>query len=218
MFFLLGWFDIEHTMYWGLEELYYPILMLALAYLLVGRNVWWGVGALWAAAILTRPNYAFLVIAFGLWYLLRHPFDRRVIGRLVLGFAAAAILIMLPFIAVGGSDLLTNNPWRFAMGYAAAGWPDTNSVFRLLNQLSASFSPGVTSGIKLMIALLVIAGVAWALRKPRVDHPFCHITAAALIVHVLWLPTQFSADYTLMFVLPAMLAIAMTPASGAPPP
>jgi hypothetical protein len=217
MFFLLGWFDIEHTMYWSLEELYYPILMLALACLLVRRKVWWGVGAFWAAAILTRPNYAFLVVGFGLWYLLSHPLDRRAIGRMAVGFSAAAILILLPFVVVGGKDLLTNNPWRFAIGFAGAAWPDTNFVFRLLNQVAASFGPSLTTGLKLAVALLLLVGIAWALRNARLDHPFWHVTAAALIAHtVVWLPAQFPSDYTLLFVLPAMLAIAMTPGRGGP--
>ena len=63
---LLGLFDIEHTMYWSLEELYYPVLYLALAYLLTTRERWGWAGALLAASILSRPSYCFLVLGLQL--------------------------------------------------------------------------------------------------------------------------------------------------------
>ena len=67
--------------------------------------------------------------------------------------------------------------------------------------------------LKSGLTLAIMAGISLALRRDRVRHPFWHITAGALLAHLLvWLPADHPRDYTLIFVLPAMLAIAMTPA------
>lgn len=219
MFFLLGWFDIEHTLYWSLEELYYPVLYLGLAYLLARRGAWWGVGALWAAALLSRPNYAVLVLGFALWLLMTYPFQWRTLGKLAVGFAAATILVLLPFVMIGGKDLLLNNPWRFALSFTGATWPDTNFVFHALDQLNTRIGKDAMRVAKLGATLAALLGFAWALPRRHISHPYWHLAAAGLIAHtVIWVPPQFSSDYTLMFALPALLAISMTTVQRAPAP
>lgn len=210
--FVLGLFDIDHTLYLSLEELYYPILYLALAYALTTRRQWWWIGALLAASVLSRPSYLFLLLGFGLWYVFSLSFNWREVMQMGLGFVLGGVIILLPFVVIGGGDLWANNPWRYAVNFSGATWPETNFIFSSLNQLNAQIGADVMRWVKLGLTLLLLTGIAWGLRRANVRHPFWHITAGAFIAHILvWLPAHLPKDYSLIFVLPAMLAIAMTP-------
>lgn len=214
---LLGWLDIEHTLYWSLEELYYPILYLAFAYLLVENKRWFWTGILLAAAVLTRVNYIFLVIGFIGWYICSDDFNWKQSLKMDSGFLVGFILILLPFIIIGGQDLISNNPWQFALSFSEADYPASNIIFRALNRISNLIGSGLMQVVKLGLSLLFMAGVTWILRRLKITHPFWHITAAAFIAHTLvWLPAHLPKDYTLMIVLPAMIAVALTPEQISP--
>lgn len=213
MLFLLGWLGLEHTLYWSLEELYYPILFFPGATALAARKQEWGIGVLAAAAIWSRLNYAFLWIGFGLWYLSVFSLDKHKIFRMGIGFLMTSVVILLPFVLIGKEDLVTANPWTHALGFGMASWPDTNFVFHMLNQISVQLGAETLRWLKLGAALLLVLGAAWMLNVARVSHPFWHVAMAAFVAHtVFWLPAYpWSRDYVLMFVLPAMLGISMTP-------
>jgi hypothetical protein len=212
MLFMLGLFSFEHTLFWSLEELYYPVLFLVLAYWLATRRQWWGVGALAAACLLSRLNYVFLLMGLGYWYLFEFQFSWRALAKMGAGFLLGGAAILLPFVMVGGSDFWVHNPWRVVQDFSGAAWPNTNVVFHALNQVKAQIGSGPMQGVKLGLTLLIMLGVAWGLRRSQVRHPFWHITAGALIAHTLvWLPAQWPHDYALIFVLPAMLGIALMP-------
>jgi|YNPBryantNP2012_1023418.scaffolds.fasta_scaffold26070_2 hypothetical protein len=212
LFTLLGLFGLEHTLYWSLEELYYPILFFALAYVLALQRQEWGIGALMAAAVLSRTNYAFLLIGFGLWYVSRYSLDARSIVRIGLSFFITSVVILAPFVLVGREDLVSNNPWKHALGFSMANWPDTNVAFRALNQMGTQLGADLLRWLKLGVTLLLIFAVAWRLNLAKLSHPFWHVAAAGFIAHtVFWLPAYpWSRDYSLIFVLPAMLGIALT--------
>lgn len=214
---LLGWLSLEHTMYWSLEELYYPLLLFPVAYTLAMRKQEWGIGALAAVAIWSRLNYVFLWIGFSLWYLSVFSLDRRRLLWTGLGFLITSLVILLPFVLVGGQDLLSANPWIHALGFSMATWPKTNFVFHALNQMSAQFGVETMRWLKLVTTLILVSGAAWRLNAARVSHPFWHIAVSAFVAHtVFWLPAYpWSRDYALMFVLPAMLGISMTPTKSA---
>lgn len=215
--FLLGWLGLEHTLYWSLEELYYPILFFPAAYALAARKREWGIGALAAAAIWSRLNYAFLWIGFGLWYLSTFSLDRRRAFGMSLGFVIVSLIILLPFVLIGKEDLATANPWTHALGFSIASWPNTNFVFHMLNQMSMQLGAETLRWLKLGVTLLLIFGAAWRLNIAHTSHPFWHVAIAAFVAHtVFWLPAYpWSRDYALMFVLPAMLGISMTPTKSA---
>lgn len=211
MIFVLGLFEFEYTLYWSLEELYYPILYFALAYLCAVRGQWYVVGALLTASILSRPSYIFMVMGFAFWYLFYFQLDQRHLLKMGAGFSIGSAVILLPFLIVGGRDLWVNNPWRFAVDFSGTAWPGTNFLFRALNYLNAYLGPGAMRGVKLIVTLLVTYGMAWSVRR-AVAHPFWHIALGAFLAHTLiWLPPLWPRDYALIFVLPALLAIALTP-------
>jgi hypothetical protein len=217
MLCIAGSYGFEHTLYWSLEELYYPFVYLALAYLLAAQRQWWLVGALLAASVLTRSSYAFMLLGFGFWYLFSGQARWRDILKIGAGFVFCCVVVVLPFIIIGGRDFWTNNPWRVAFEFSGVTWFDSNLVFRTLNQLYARVGPGMMRWFKLGVTVLIIGGMSWALRRAKVQHPFWHITVAAALAHTFaWLPVppgQYPLDYTLMVVMPALLAVASTPGS-----
>lgn len=211
LLFITGLMDFEHTLYWSLDELYYPLLSLAAAYLCARRDQWGPTGALLAAALLSRPSYAFLLVGFGLWVLFAFPFQWKRLAWLAAGFGVGSGLILLPFVVIGGKDLWVNNPWTFAFEFSGAAWLDSNFIFRALNQLNIQVGPGLMRWVKLGLTLAPLVGLAWALRRRGVTHPFWHIAVGAFLAHTLfWLPGQWPKDYSLIFVLPAMFAIALS--------
>jgi len=211
MVFIMGLFGFDHTLFWSLEELYYPIIYIALMYYLFVRKRVWGVGALWALSILTRPSYAFLAIGFLFWYFFNTPFSKREFTRMGLSFLLTFLVVLLPFVIIGGNDILLRNPLGLAFKFSGGGWPETNFIFHYLNHLGEQIGVKGMRWAKLFFSLSFMFLLSWRLRLMKIRHPFWHITAGALIAHTLvWLPAHMPYDYILIFVLPAMLAISMT--------
>ncbi len=216
MFLVLGYFGFEHTLYWSLDELYYPILYLVGAYFLINRNNFLSVGVLIAAAVLSRSNYIFMVVGFGFWYIFNSQVNRHNILKILLGCFLGGVVILLPFIIIGGKDLWVNNPWNLAFAISGTAWPDTNFIFKLLNHLNTQIGPGAMRWVKLGLTMSITFPLSWGLRLLRVQHPFWHITLGAFLANtIVWFPAHLPMDYALIFVLPAMLAISNTPTDSA---
>lgn len=192
---ILGLFDIEHTMYWALEELYYPFLYLVLAYLLVGRKHWWVIGGLLAAAVLTRTSYTIVVTGFGLWLYFRSPLTARDVLKTAAGFIITSIILVLPFIIVGGPDVFITNPWATALRLSGHTWPESNFLFHILNQVNANVGSETMRYIKIGLVLVILVGTAWILRRAGLDHPFWHMAIAGLLAHL-----QFSSPHYRMTI------------------
>jgi hypothetical protein len=207
--FITGVFGVRHTLYWSLDELYFPVLFMTVAFWVIRKDRWlWG-GSLLAASVLARPSYGFLVIAFGLWLLFEGRFTTRKIGMVLLGGALAFVVILLPFVILFGGDLISHNPWRPALAFTAMNWPATNPIFQLLNRSAEKIGASGMRWVKLGMVLLPLVAISWGLRRARVAHPFWHLTIAALLSHFLvWLPAHLPDDYILMILLPAMLGVA----------
>jgi hypothetical protein len=206
-----GAWGIDHTLYWSLDELYYAFTYLALAYLAARRGWWVAVGILLAASVLSRASYVFPVIGFGLWFATCHLATRRSAIQTSVGLMLGTAVILLPFVVIGGTAFWDRNPWVLALQFGDAPWPSTNALYRALNQLMADMgSPLHARALKSGLVLAVLGVVAWALRRHRIEHPFWHVTAGALLAHALvWVPVGISSDYVLMVLLPAMLGVAM---------
>ncbi|MBI4764812.1 MAG: hypothetical protein HY787_09430 [Deltaproteobacteria bacterium] len=212
LFLILGHFGFEHTLFWGLDELYYPFLYLTLAYYLSKRGNYLIVGMLLVAVLLSRFSYFFMIIGFGFWYLFNFPINRRHIFKMIIGGVIGSLVILMPFIIIGGEDIWNNNPWNLAFAISGTAWPDTNLFFRLLNHLNNKIGSEAMRWTKLFSVLLIMFPSSWGLRLLKVEHPFWHITLGAFLAHTLvWLPSHLPMDYALIFVLPAMLAISNTP-------
>lgn len=215
---MLGAIYFEHTMYWSLEELYYPILFFVLATLFAARGQTSGIGVLLAAAVLSRPNYMFLAIGFGTWFIFRYSPNRRDILRIAGGIVVAGALILLPFIAIGGKDMFSHNPWTLAADFSSANWPDNNFVFTALNEIANGAGMNISRAVRLVAATLLILIIGWRLSLAKISHPFWHLSVAGFIAHtVFWLnASPWSNDYALIFILPGILAIAHTAVMSSP--
>lgn len=210
--FLLGVLDFDYTLYWSLEEFYYPVVYLAVAYGLATRSRWMGVGACLAAAVLTRPNYLLQALAFAWWCAQKDAPGRwRQLALIAVGFILASALILAPFVWIGGGQFVADNPWCTALQFSAGAWPDFNPLYRGLNELAANFGIAAAQALKLSIALGAIVAATATLRS--VAHPFWHLAIVGLIAHTfVWVPPwpHAAKDYSLIFVLPAMFGVAMT--------
>jgi hypothetical protein len=102
-----GVYGFEHTLFWGLDELYYPFIYLAIAYLFACRGRWFAVGALYAAAILSRPCFLFPVFGFFMWDAFRPDFTLRKFIHQIYGGIFAAGIILLPIVLVDHTNPLT---------------------------------------------------------------------------------------------------------------
>ena len=212
LFLILGYFGFEHTLYWSLDELYYPFLFLALAYFLINRGSFLVVGILMAAVLLSRFSYFFMIMGFGFWYFFSFPFNGHHIFKMGAGFVLGAVVILLPFVIIGGKDFWDNNFLILAYHISGAPWPDNNFFFRLLNELDGQIGPEAMRWVKLGLTVSFMAPLSWGLRILKVPHPFWHITCGAFLAHtIVWLPAHLPMDYALIFVLPAMLAISNSP-------
>lgn len=206
--FLLGWAGIQYTMFWALEELYFPVLYLLLAYALVRQRQWLLVGALFAASILTRPNYIFLIIGYCFWIHSTFPVSRRDTIKLAAGFMAASLAIVLPFVLVGGKDFWIANPWLNSTVFLNARLPETSPIFSVINNIGDHMKLRAVIASRIELATLFFLSVTWLLRGAK--HPFWHLASAALISYAIFFLTALvTNDYTLTIVLPVMLALSM---------
>lgn len=211
MFFITGEWYFEHTLFWSLDELYFPMIYLIAGYWLALRQKWFWVGVMLTASVLTRPSYIFLILGFGLWQLFNNQFTRRNLLQQTLGAVIGAIIIISPFIVIGGADFWINNPWRFAFDFSGAAWPNTNILFQTLNQLNSEVGPQMMRLIKLGVTILILAIFSIGFKRRFLHHPFWHIMISSLLAHtIVWLPAQWAPDYALMIILPAVIAIALS--------
>ena len=209
--FMTGALGFQQTLGWSLDELYYPYLFFGLSYVCLRRGWFVASGALLASTVLFRASYVFTVVAFVGWLVLAGPRTRREFVRLAAGGVAAILLVLTPFVVIGGQEFMTLNAFTVAYGMSGANqWPPTNPIFGGLNFVAANVGPLWL----LLVKLALIGGALTAVsrRLRAVDHPFWHIAVAGLLTYtVVWHPDQRGVDYALAVVLPAFMAIACAP-------
>ena len=209
LLFLTGLFGFTHTLYWSLEELYFGYLFIPLAYWSVNQQRFFLAGAFLAIPVLIRLNYVFVILAFLLWYMFTSTFKPINLLKLGLGAAIASLVVLVPFVWVGGKEFLAHNPFTYALSMSGSEtWPSNNIFFRGLNFLGRNLDAwsmrfiklGIISGSTLIAAILF----------KNIQHPFWTITVAAILTQTVAWFSQIPADYVLMIVLPAFIAIAFT--------
>jgi hypothetical protein len=197
-----------------LDELYYPFLLFPWVYVALRRKRLFLAGFLLAAIMLFRLSYVFMVLGCLFWY----AFDRRPSVRDVLqlggGALIAAAFIVAPFVIIGGHEFFQYNAFTTAYSYSGfTDWPETNIIFQGLNTMSASVGPVGIRLVRLGLFCSLLFALTWRLRSSTIPHPFWHITASSFLAHIIiWFPSLWPLDYSLIFVLPAFLALAFTPA------
>jgi hypothetical protein len=196
---------------WSQDELYYGYLALGMSYVCLRRGSLTLAGALLGSTILFRASYLIPAAAVFGWFALEKTPSRRDVLHLGLGGAIAALVILVPFLIVGGNDFLARNAFTVAYEMARANvWPPGTPVLGPLRRLTESVSPWVVLVTKIGVVGAVLAFVTLRLRSTT-DHPFWHVTVAGLLTYtVVWHPGQRGMDYALAVVLPAFMAIACT--------
>lgn len=197
---------IPHTLHWRLDELYFPMLLLTLAFFALRSRRMALAGAALAFASLCRANYVFLGLGLALWGLWTLRPSRREITRFVVGAASTAGMVLLPFVLVGGREFLRVNPFTTAMGMSM-GPPRIG-----LGGLIAAHVPPAASTLVRVAVTLGAIGVAARLGR-KSTQPFWIVAFSSLVAHtIVWTPVvrRIEADYTLMVLLPALLGAAFS--------
>ncbi len=210
MLFVIGFLGFTHTLFWSLEELYFPYILVGIGYLTVTRGRFYLTGALLGAALMFRLSYAFVALGFLVWYYLNISQSGKNLLKLLAGMAAAAAVILAPFILVGGPEFWSDNAILYAFSMSAnAEWPSSNIFFRGLNFLARQVGEGVLRFLKLGLVGASLLFFSFQLRRLR--QPFVHITLAALLALIIaWFPPHVPKDYQLFVVIPAFMAVAYT--------
>jgi hypothetical protein len=205
--FIAGWLGFRHTLYWSLDELYYPFVVLAAGWVFIERDWLVAAGGCLAFAICARLSYGFPVFAFVCWYVNSHHYSRRGLSRLLLGVFLGSSLIIAPFVVTGGADFFRHNPLTTTGGLLlATAWPDTNDIFRALNLASGMLGSTAASAVKVALSL---GGIYLLSRMYRTQlHPFWIISLGALAANAMVFRAGLYQDYALFFVVPAFMGIA----------
>jgi len=209
MLFVIGIFGFTHTLFWGLEEFFFPYLFVVFAYWSIIRRRYILSGILLTIAVLFRFNYIFIILGFLMWYSINKEFSVKIFLKIGIGAIIATIVILTPFILVGGSDFLEYNPFTLAFAMSGlASWPANNVFFRMLNFLGRNVGEDWMRIIKLVIVVVLMSIASINLR--RLQHPFIHITFAALLsISVAWISPDLANDYILFIIIPAFIAISL---------
>jgi hypothetical protein len=210
LLFVLGIFSFTHTLFWSLDELYFPYLLIALAYLCITRRRLILTGVLLGAAMMFRLNYAFVVLGFMVWYYLNMNHSGKEQLKLLVGIGIAIALVVLPFVFIDGREFWSNN--SIITAYSMSGtvdWSSNNIFFRGLNFLTRKLGAGAMRFVKLGLVAGILLFISLQLR--RLHQPFYHVTLGSfLALTVAWFPPHLPKDYQLFFLIPAFMAIAFT--------
>jgi len=209
MLFVIGIFGFTHTLYWSLEEFYFPYLFVMFAYWSIIRCRYILSGILLAIPVLFRVNYVFILLGFLMWYSINKEFSVKIFLKIGFGAIIATITILTPFILVGGREFLEYNPFTFAFAMSGlANWPANNVLFQLLNFMGRNVGEDWLRIIKLVIVVVLMSVASLNLR--RLHHPFIHITIAAFLsITVAWISPGLANDYILFIIIPAFIAISL---------
>ena len=220
-FVLCGMFGFTHTLLMGLEELYFGYLILALAWILIGRNYVLAAGACLAVVVSSRMSYAFPAFAFLSWYFYSRHYSHRGLTRLAGGGLLGLAVVLAPYVVMFRSGLITHNPWTYAVSLLDETWPETNLVFRLLNLLAAPLGHWPAKVVIVLACLGLLLLVARSLSHLALDHPFWHLCVGGFVANMLVYLEPLLIDYLLFFVIPGFMAMAysgrlLAPAGGRP--
>ena len=212
LFFLAGFFDFHHTLYWSLDELYYAYVALVLAWIAVRRRWFATAGACLAFAVGSRASYVLPVFGFVCWYWFSRPASAGALLVLGCGALVGLLLIVAPFWLVAGRGLPGNNMLGAAWGLLQTGWPETNPLFRGLDHLRDLIGATAMGALKLAASFAVIWFASLHLRRLELPHPFWHLCLGGFLATVAVYRAGLEGDYVLCFVIPAFMAIAYSSA------
>jgi hypothetical protein len=202
---LLPELAVVHTFYWSLEELYFPLVFVALAAWALARDRPFAAGACAACVVLGRLNYALAMAGLFFWMVVTRPRPLRPALRFIAGAALAALLLLLPFILTQGAALLRHNFVAIALETAQRTGAARTALW-WLNTRGSLLNNALLGGA-LLLALYLLA----RLTARRTPHPLWHVSAGALLTQLTLFFPGAPNDYLLMVIGPALFAVAFTP-------
>jgi hypothetical protein len=209
--YLGGVLEVFHTQNWALDELYFPFVILVLAFALAKRGHMVVCGSALAICVLWRLNYAFACLGFINWLLCRATPTlgaKRLLTRLAIGVSLGGLVVIGPFVACGGVQSLTHGPLAVAYGYAVDEQPESAPVTRAAAVMGNRPASIAAAALRILFAVGATAFLGYRLRTLAPRHPFWHACIGGWMAQtVVWHPDVFH-DYQLMLVLPAFLAAA----------
>jgi hypothetical protein len=210
----LGYFSLQHTRYWSLEELSYATLLFPLAWLSFQRgHVMW-TGAVLSLAILSRASYVFSCAGFMLW-LRNEPRLRRQWIRLAAGGLVTLTLTALAFLTLLGPRFTDASPMGIALAKSTHSWPRSNWIFACLDVTASALPSWLRNPWKLVLCGAIMWTTARGLRRVGVRHPLWHVAIGNLIAFTIgtW-AGRISMDYVGPLVVSGFLAVAFSQRSA----
>jgi hypothetical protein len=209
--YLGGVLDVFHTQNWGLDELYFPFVILVLAFVLARHGHMVLCGITLAICVLWRLNYAFLCLGFVAWLLSWAAPTigaKRVLMRVAIGLSMGGLVVIAPFAARVGVQSLPRGPLAVAYGYAVDDQPESALVTQAATVLGSRPASIAAAMLRILFAVGATVFLGYGLRALAPRHPFWHACIGGWMAQtVVWHPDDFR-DYQLMLVLPAFLAAA----------
>jgi hypothetical protein len=211
LFYYLGIFELYRAQYWSLEELYHPLVMVAVAVAAQRRGRAGAVGAVIGIALLWRASYLFAVIAFLSW-LAESRRPRSFWVNMAAGCLVTVTICLALVAARAGISSLGD--YASTLSSVADQPAPGGSLAAVPMQLSGLIvSPPFGRVLLGTAALALTVAAVRYFRRYQLGHPYWHVAFAAWLAHSLvWYPLR-AVDYSLMFILPALLAIAESDAT-----
>ena len=117
MLFVIGIFGFTHTLFWGLEEFYFPYLFVVFAYWSIIRSRYILSGILLTIAVLFRFNYVFIILGFLIWYSINKEFSIRIFLKIGVGAIISTIIIFNTFYSCRWKRFLGAQPLYIGFCY-----------------------------------------------------------------------------------------------------
>jgi len=204
---LLPGLAVPHTLYWSLEELYFPLIFIAAAAWALSKSRYFIAGACAACVVFGRLNYSMPMTSLFIWMVSSREQPLIPAIRFAAGAMSASLALLLPFAITLGTTLVRCNFVTVAV-QTAQGVNQKNTTF------SWTGADGqITSTMAIVCLLLLVLLVLTRLTARHTRHPFWHVAAGGLMTQLTLFVPGAPNDYVLTVMGPALFAAAFTPAS-----
>jgi hypothetical protein len=196
---------VIHTFFWSLEELYFPLVFIALSAWALTRSSYFGAGACAACVVLGRLNYSLAMAGLFFWMVSSRERPLGPALQFAGGAISATIFLLLPFLFVPGPSLIRDNFVTIGI-QTAKSVNAASTAFSWINP-SNSLLNTLLLGCALLLTLFIVARFT----AHRTPHPFWHVAAGSLMTQLTLFSPMAPNDYLLMVMGPALFAVAFTP-------
>lgn len=208
---LLPVFKFQHTILYGLEELYYALLLFPLLWIMLKRQLFFLSGIAFSIIILSRLSYLFLCAGMFFWWIIQYKYYSKNYLKILGGFIIGVLLILIPFIVISGKSFFESN-------FIINSFLDTNALRG--NNLAILYIQGIELYIgnwagKIFLSVIILILIFLfnlVLSRNKETNPFWHMSFASLLAFtIIFTPLYSSEDYILSMIIPLFFAISFNP-------